>query len=380
MRSCEWKISTSNPISLFICIAVDTDRESRKVHYPQLSRVSPDKRRVAFWKCATVLFASSVRCNPRWRPVLYTNDLKPVVLRGMEIRDVLRGFGVEIRYLPFSSFKAPAVTSRAWRNVYYRFEVLSDIAKHESGYSLLMDTDCVWVRSGAMVEAIALGGNPLLYDISEKSGGFAHSAPKEKMLACYRMIDPEFFSKDLRFYGGELLGARPEIMREVSNDVQWFFQRVLNCSVPSNPGLELITDFLQNDQLISNYSYNKRAYPVIDASSFMRRIWTGLNGVVTEADLNLALWHLPNEKMTGFRSLFEECIDEKSQFWSTPLDGFPACVGQYMGIPRRTIYPRKSLSEKLWTSRTAAAKAVMPLSWYNGVRQVFGHQKIDSKQ
>jgi hypothetical protein len=374
------EISASNPISLFICIAVDTDREDRKVHYPQLSYVKPDKRRMAFWKCATVLFASSVRCNPRWRAVLYTNDLKPLVLGGMEIRDVLRGFGVEIRYLPFSSFKAPVVISRAWRNVYYRFEVLSDIAKHESGYSLLIDTDCVWVRSGAMVEATAHDGNLLLYDISEKSGGFADSAPKEKMLACYRMIDPEFSAEDLRFYAGDLLGARPETMRQISNDVQWFFQRALYYAVPSHPGFELITDFFQNDQLISNYSYNKRAYPVIDASSFMRRIWTGLGGVVTEADLNLALWHFPNEKMTGFRSLFEECLDEKSQFWSTPLDGFPAYVGQYMGVPRRTIHPRKNLSERLWTSGTGAAKAVMPLSWYNAVRQVFGREKIDSKQ
>jgi hypothetical protein len=298
----------------------------------------------------------------------------------MEIRDVLRGFGVEIRYLPFSSFKAPVSLSRTFRNAYYKFEVLSDIARYESGYSLLMDADCVWVRSGAVVEAIADEGKTLLYDISKKSGGFAHTAPEDKMLACYRMIDPEFLSKDLRFYGGEMLGARPEIMREVFDDVRWFYERALNSLVRSYPGCELVTDFLQNDELMSNYAYNKRAYPVIDAGSFMRRIWTGLDGVVTEADLNLALWHLPNEKMTGFRSLFEECIDEKSQFWSTPLEGFPAYVGQYMGVPRRTIYPRKTLSEKLWTSGTASAKAVMPLSWYNGVRQVFGRQKIDSKQ
>jgi hypothetical protein len=84
--------------------------------------------------------------------------------------------------------------------------------------------------------------------------------------------------------------------------------------------------------------------------------------------------------MTGFRSLFEECIDEPSRFWSTPLEGFPAYVGQYMGIPRRTIYPRKSLSERLWILWTAAAKAVMPLSWYNAVRQELGRQKIDSTQ
>jgi hypothetical protein len=89
-------LSDRNPsadATLITSIAVDTESEDEKAHYPQLAHLRSRKRREVYWKCAAVFFATSVRGDQAWRRILYTNDCEPVTVRKIDVHSFLQSIG-----------------------------------------------------------------------------------------------------------------------------------------------------------------------------------------------------------------------------------------------------------------------------------------------
>lgn len=129
------------------------------------------QRRLIYWKCAAVSFATSIRCNPGIRHILYTNDLAPVRYKGRDLRTFLTDMGIEIRYLPFEVFKPLPGLSKKFKNAFYKLDVIRELGKFVNQYSIVLDSDCVWVKNNQ---------------------SFFQSLDQEKLLVydCYQHKDP----------------------------------------------------------------------------------------------------------------------------------------------------------------------------------------------
>lgn len=76
------------------------------------------------------------------------------------------------------------------------------------------------------------------------------------------------------------------------------------------------------------------------ANPFIRRIWTDLpdGNDARPTDLSLTLWHVPDQKRTGFHHLFDEVMRAESAFWAvSPNDAFRRHVGRFLQVPSRCL-------------------------------------------
>src|SRR3954465_11319456 len=89
------------------CICVDEDKRDNTIQYLSIPNQNGNQRRIIYWRCAVVSFATSVRCNPQVRHALYTNDPHPVLINGGDAKEKLREMGVEVKIIPFEVFKPP---------------------------------------------------------------------------------------------------------------------------------------------------------------------------------------------------------------------------------------------------------------------------------
>ena len=80
-------------------ICVDKEKKDSVVEYPQISYLKPSQRREVFWKCAVVLFLTSLKFNKSCKHILVTNDDDEVIVNGLDIKNFLRGNNVIIEHL-----------------------------------------------------------------------------------------------------------------------------------------------------------------------------------------------------------------------------------------------------------------------------------------
>jgi hypothetical protein len=66
-------------------------------------------------------------------------------------------------------------------------------------------------------------------------------------------------------------------------------------------------------------------------------MWTHFEDFnVKPSDLMLTIWHLPAEKRFGFRTLYAELLDPRSQFWTGTPEEAVAVIRRHMGVPRKS--------------------------------------------
>ena len=94
-------------INIVTSICVDTSPEKDTVKYPQVGNGNAQARRSLYWKLVFTFCCSSLRCNPEDKHLIYTNDERPVIFKGINLQEKLHKKGVEIIVLPFESFLPP---------------------------------------------------------------------------------------------------------------------------------------------------------------------------------------------------------------------------------------------------------------------------------
>lgn len=360
-------------------VAVDEDQGSRKIKYSQISHYGPKMRREIYWKCATVLLCTSVRCNLGWKHVLYTNDKKPVRFNGNDVRDFLKGLGVEIRGLSFNHFKIPIGLSKIFRNNFYKLDVLYDIASRENEYSIMLDSDCVLTKSINGIENRMKGDHILLLEIFKRKDFLqkAQGISMKDMGDIFKNIDPDYPVDCPLWFGGEFIAGHSKTLYPLIIEIKKVFDRTVLMSREQEIKFDCGTNILDNDEYLASFVYNLPGVSYHDAGDIVKRMWTGPDGNRSDEDLNYNIWHLAAEKHLGFPLLFEECINPDSDFWKIDLGEFNIYLGEYLGVPERKKHPAKSVSKVAFNVIKNTAKNLLPLNLYNSIRRIAGRGPID---
>jgi hypothetical protein len=302
----------------------------------QLYHVNNQQKRLIYWKCCATLFATVLRCMPNSRKILYTNDEDEVFHERINIKELIKQFGVEIVYISSDELLKFKNKSKYHFPTLYKFLVLKEIAKLD-GNSLFLDSDCVWLKP--FENENADWSIPVLYNMYQKSDIHDkrfNNLSRAEMGEVFSKIDPSFPVTDPILFGGEIVGGNRDFFEKVSielwNCLNHLVINEINYTFPNGKTL------FDGDEYLSSLIYYKHFQKYREAGTFIKRVWTSRKvNNTTLSDLNLTIWHMISEKQKGIPLLFDQVVNSKSAFWTTPLSKFNLYLGSYLNVPKRQI-------------------------------------------
>jgi hypothetical protein len=304
---------------------------------PQLYYLTNDSKRITYWKCCATFFSTSIRCNPRARHILYTNDLQPVQIGKTDIKQFLMDLGVEIRYFTSKGFVPPARFSTFHTPTFYKLAVIKDLVRQPGQQYLILDSDCIWTRPDQALNTILASGKILPYDVYSLTDPDkkVHGISRRDLGTLFRRIDPGYPDPAPVWYGGEIIAGSSENLQLFIQKAEETFRYVID-HFPVAPTLPNGKKIFDGEEYLTSFVYNTIPERCIAANGFIRRIWSSkeLNNVQA-SDLDIPIWHMIGEKMQGIPVLFEEVVNPASAFWSVPLADLSRYLGGYVGVPRR---------------------------------------------
>lgn len=331
-------MANCNEVTIATTVCVDPDDVGRDSFYPQLGVLAPDHRRLAYWRTATVLFCSALRCVPNCRLRLYTNDTSPAYSHGVNIHRFLQGRGVEIKLIPFEGYRPPASLAGDFRNTFYKFTALKALSESSrDGAWILLDSDCVWQRVEPRLEELLTTEKLLVYSPYEGCDPSLDNSPftSAQMGAVFRRIDPDYPEALPVHFGGEFLAGRFDTLRAYCDKLKAAWQEVLQID-PAELAFDSGKTLFDGEEGVLCYVLNRDKSRLDTPTDLIRRIWTSeSHNTVGFRDSAYAVWHLLAEKRRGLDILFREAISPDSLFWRLPIEEFGAYVGGTVGVPRR---------------------------------------------
>ncbi len=346
-------------MDIITTVCVDHDRSDNGAQYLMLPRTNSEDRRRIYWSLAATSMATSLRCNPKAKHIVYTNDRQSVNVRDVDIRGWFSRLGVEIRYLPFEKFAFPVTVSRVYRNGLYKPEVIGALAHDPGRSSVIMDSDALWTRPDPRLEEAVRSGKVLVYDIHP---GTPPTQPvwgmtRREMGQLFQNIIPGYPTADPVWLGGEFIAGTNQVLRRLATEAERIVkdlrQHPSKLEIRMSNGIRI----LDGDETMITMICNAGSVPWVDAGQFMRRIWT-VRSTPTQDEVNATVWHLPYEKKIGFPLLFKEVMNRGSKFWTIPLVEFKEYLGGFVGVPRRKRFSISYFDAELRNRLRSAVKGL----------------------
>jgi hypothetical protein len=310
----------------------DSNYSNVKGSYPQIGGDPASKSfHATYWRCVIVYFASSFKNNPDASRIFFTNvDYIPDI-GILKTEKMLLDMGVNIIKLPFS-YQPPIGYCDTWRNTFYKFDMIKQMSQicNPQDQCIILDSDCVWVKSGArLVSEIQQHGlltYELYYDPNHKVSGLNRLDMRE----IYRELDNKPINFIPHYYGAEIIAAKGTDLLRVANEID----DILGLAIIRHKEGQLT---LYTEEHILSYIYYKLGYFHATGNPYIKRIWTSSRFNTTcQEDLNLDIWHIPSEKLYGLKRLATKVSNQSSLFWNLTDENFVKYLGFYLGIPKRT--------------------------------------------
>lgn len=300
--------------------------------FPQVGRRSslPSFQKI-YWRCITCLFATSHRCNPIARHVLFCN-LSPPKIGDDNFGLLLQELNVEIVITPFTRRDRNSKVS-TFGNVMYKFDALEAAARLYPGERIiLLDSDCVWLRNMGALEAAIDRANILLYDLKYKTDDAWNGLTPRELAEVMREVVLHPQHESVRSIGGEFIALSP-------TGLQMFMEsfRQLWCRVSERRSDDIAP--ITEEHFLSLIDSELGANTCV-AEATVKRIWTAFrHHNASPNDLELTIWHVPSEKRTGFALLFSD-IERPNCDFNNLVPG--AVMTQYLagrfGVPQRSAH------------------------------------------
>lgn len=331
-------------MNIVTSICVDEDIKDNDVIYPATHGASGNQRKIIYWKCVGVFFATSIRCNPTAKHILYTNDENPVIIKGIDLKQFLVELGVEIRYVPFRHFKPPAGYSKVFKNAFYKLDVMRELGmEEENEQSLLLDSDCVWTKQNNELLKLLNSHDVLLYDVYKSDQGTKgkfHEV-RLKLGKLYKEIYPEYPKTEPTQFGGEFVAANSKNFKVMADLMEEAFNLIISKFKDHPLRLNQDRRIFDGMEFLTSYVYNSMPLEYFNAKDFISRIWNALKfSNTSKEDMRLTIWHMPSEKTQGFPLLYKQIVNKNSRFWRTPIDKFDVYLGKYLGVPKQFVKER----------------------------------------
>lgn len=299
--------------------------------FPQVGgRSDAPEAQAVYWRCTVGFFASSLAHNPQTRHVFYTNTRVPTI-DGVDLAALFAAWKVEVVTLPIT-YRLPKDAVSSWGNQFYVFDILDDLAtRPDLARAIVLDSDCVWRRPVGEIEAAIDAHGALTYELDH-----TEHAEHEAINGLSRQGMARFLAR----HGGLELGATPYFGGEIYAAVHDVTVRIAARARALWP--ELVAgapDAPREEAHLLSVIYALEGIAPGTANRFIRRMWTTFHhNNLAARDRDLAIWHLPAEKKTGFTDLFRAIVADPAR---DPRRD-PAAMGlgeaqlaRTMGWPRR---------------------------------------------
>lgn len=307
-----------------------SDEPEHASFFPQIGGSSgTTDAQAIYWRCILCFFASSVAVNPNSTHVLFTNARRPVV-DGVDVANALHQWRVRVVHLPIS-YRLPAGRVKVWGNQFYIFDIIKYLAEFgERERYVVLDSDCIWMRPITEIDKAISRNGVLTYLI----GGNEH-AQTEPINGLSRQGMARFMRslggkshESIPYCGGEIFAATLREIKRLAEQIDSVWPCVL-ADEKEAP---------KEEAHLLSVLYAMNEYEIGTANVFIKRMWTTFKRNNIEAsDFNLAIWHLPSEKMFGFQTLFRNLVNGSGDYRDPVALGFrPDAYGLAMGIPRRS--------------------------------------------
>lgn len=291
---------------------------------PNLRAISDFGAVASYYRAIVVTFASVRRWNRNLRLALVTDCEPPA-----PFADQLSALDVQCLEARFAH-RPPDGFWPTFNASLYTIDAMAMLARaaEPTDRILLLDPDVLCTGELTRCLQAFKGADVLVYPTGfpddEQSQGLSalDAAP------LHRKLDPELREPPTH-YGGELYGFTPGGVFPVLQRAEEAWQLALTNWADGQ------RHFVTEEHLL-NYAVRRAA--LVDATEFIRRIWTApVYRTVRGDEGALLLWHLPSEKDRGFVQLAAATADPASWFWIADRVEYLRRAGDLVGIPRRTL-------------------------------------------
>ena len=317
------------------------DKPGEETSFPQVGGMSSSTGfQDIYWRCVTCFFNSSLRYNVGAHHLFFTNTDIPIV-DGVNLADLFLSLGIQIIHLPIT-FRLPSGQANSWGNQFYILDIIKYVAANKCQDNLIvLDCDCVWTMTAEPIsEAISrhgcltytLNGEHHPWDASINGATRQEMATTLHRWTSARGIDAPVSVQNapcIHYHGGELFAATKQVCCDLAVLTESLWCWWLEAG-SGGRGIKEEAHFL-------SILYASQSYSNYTANVFIKRIWTTFRVRNSkQSDCDLAIWHLPAEKKTGFRRLFREITGRRREAWAAaPEQDYKKMLGRILGIPRR---------------------------------------------
>lgn len=251
-----------------------------------------------YWRCAAVSMLSAAAALSGTTRVLYTNVEVLPNIDGVDLSDLFSSIGVIVRRVPLSRKLEGHDTP--WRNQFYVFDVLEDVARSagDNHAIVVIDGDCVWTGCGESFFGDIVNLGAVTYRIDYPVNAPINGLALEDAVAVRESMGLCSIGGEAAYYGGELIAVSGSVARQVVA----LFAGVWDGNLArQRVGQPYLTE--EAHALSAIYDHLGLGNDV--GNGYVKRMWTSLRcKTVTPTDEALLLWHLPAEKEYSFRELF----------------------------------------------------------------------------
>lgn len=285
----------------YIATWVYLDSSSEKSKYPNNKgdSTTPEFQAV-YWRCIILFFKTSLRFNKNATHLIFTNTTHIPTIDGMDLNVFFKENNIQVVTLE-NKYPLPNNYFGKFRNQYFEFSIIDHMAtrmQDEDGF-LLLDSDCIFTQPmDNAFEELKAEEMAITYVVDHETDYMIHGVSGDNMKEIFKdfgvVVDQNPY-----YSGGELLFAKGTFIKNVSNDFPQLFNDMLKRHKEGR------IKFNEEAHVLSYYFYKHKAL-MAGMDKYIKRLWTNRNYFrnVQPDDVNLAIWHLPNEKNTGLDKLF----------------------------------------------------------------------------
>ena len=292
----------------YIATWIYLESKEEKSKYPNNKGDASSKSfQAVYWKCILIFFETSLRYNPKAKHVLFSNTNNLPTIDGFSVANYLEQNNIELVVLE-NKYPLPTNYFDRFRNQFFEFSIIEAIAKRmepKDGF-LLLDSDCVFSKSVDMLFTnLEKQESAITYVVDVEREYQVHGVTGKHMKEiCNDLGLP--LKENPYYCGGEVLLANGTFLKEVAQHFPSVFSNMLERNTKGLP------KFNEEAHTLTYYYYKHHA-EMNGLKPFIKRLWTNRNYFrnVMPGDENLNIWHLPNEKTTGFAALFELLKNDK---------------------------------------------------------------------
>lgn len=273
--------------------------ENDESNYPQIGcKPSSSAFQKVYWRCVYCFFRSAVITNgTAVRYLFFTNVQElPADVDGVDIGRFFRDSGIEVIRTELTK-KTPTDWFASWRNQFYLFDILEKL-KTIPGCHIVLDSDCIISKPlDPLYCEIGNCGN-VAYAIGGSNPHPINGITQDQMRAIYQDMFGEGPCEDLHYHGGEIVAIRSDLIPDLLDTVGILWEKNFQRYRENRFKLNEEAHFL-------SLAYYRLHMDNDRASRCIKRMWTGKRcDTIKKADRELLIFHLPGEKMYGFKRLF----------------------------------------------------------------------------